>query len=198
MPRSFHDEPGSGESMRQVLYILGQLDESDVDVLLELGRRRRVAAGTSLVAEGARIDHLYVLLGGQLSVASAEAGGREINRLAPGEVVGELSFLEDRPASASVTAVAESDLLAIDRDALARRLESDTRFGARFYRALGQFLSQRLRRLSRQLPPVDPARRPEPEETADDLDAPTRAQLDRGAARFELLLGRLRGSPGTA
>ena len=60
-------------------------------------------------------------------------------------VVGEMSFLDSQPPSASVRAVKKSWVLAISRKSLTDKLASDMAFAARFYRALGVFLSDRLR-----------------------------------------------------
>jgi CRP-like cAMP-binding protein len=104
-----------------------------------------------LIRAGPPIDALYQLLQGARDVSYAETGGSKIIRLGAGEVVGEMSFLDERPPSATVTVAEPSVLLAIPRAALAARLERQPEFAARFYRALALFLSHRLRDTVRRL-----------------------------------------------
>src|SRR6185436_6178421 len=70
---------------------------------------------------------------------------KDIANLMCGEVAGEMSFLDSRPPSASVRALEKCSVLAIPKSRLSQKLETDTAFAARFYRALGVFLSDRLR-----------------------------------------------------
>ncbi len=80
-----------------------------------LGRRpgwRRPAAakgcsaGTVLIREGVPVGTLYILLEGHLRVV-LEGSGRQIASLEVGEIVGEMSFIDARPPSATVHAASE-------------------------------------------------------------------------------------------
>ena len=136
--------------MRKALYILGDLSDSDMDWLAETGKRLEIAPKTILIRRGEAISDVYVLLDGQLSVRVDGPDSAEINTLLPGEFIGELSFLDSRPPSATVIAATTSVLAAIPRHTLDSKLRDDTAFAARFYRALGVFLADRLRRLTAQ------------------------------------------------
>lgn len=176
--------------MRKALLLLGTLDDQDIDWLIDAGHRREVADGTRLVQEGTTIDALYVLLDGMLSVTVEETGGREVAQLRSGEIVGEISFVDPRPPGASVTAVGDATVLAIDRDVLVDRLDQDAAFGARFYRALAVFLADRLRGTTVRLGYFDTADVPE----NDDLDLEMLSQITKAGARFDFMLRRLRGN----
>ncbi len=132
--------------MRKVLYILGELTDTDVEWLIAHGERRRVSPGTVLIHEGDVIDTLYILLEGQL-VASVQTpeDKRELGRMEVGDMVGEVSLVDDRPTSATVTVVRDALVFGIPRAALRTRLESDVGFAARFYRAVAMSLSYHLR-----------------------------------------------------
>lgn len=131
--------------MKKVLFILGELDDDDIDWVIETAVRQDVAAGTVLIREGQPIDTLYILLEGTLSVSVAATGDREIAKLSSGEVVGEMSFIDTRPPSATVVATQNALVLSIPREQLATKLRQDIGFASRFYRALAIFLSHRLR-----------------------------------------------------
>jgi MFS family permease len=72
-----------------------------------------VPAGAAIIREGDPGDRFYVLAGGRLRV---ERAGRHLRDLeAVGEGIGEIALLQGVPRTATVTATADSTLLAIDR-----------------------------------------------------------------------------------
>jgi len=129
--------------MRKVLYLLGQLADNDVEWLARAGERRDLAAGTVLIRRGQPITDFIIVLTGRLVVLGDNEA--EIARLGAGEIVGEMSLLDHRPPSATARALEATTVLAIDRRRLQQKLEADTAFAARFYRALALFLSDRMR-----------------------------------------------------
>lgn len=68
--------------------------------------QRPVPAGTVLIQEGERSDHLYVLRHGAFDVV--RAGVRVVQVREPGAFLGEISTLLDTPATASVVAAQDS------------------------------------------------------------------------------------------
>ena len=66
-----------------------------------------------MVRQGEPINDVYVLLDGRLSVRSKAPPVGELAQLSSGEVVGEMSFLDSRPPSATVTAIEKSYVLVI-------------------------------------------------------------------------------------
>jgi CRP/FNR family transcriptional regulator, cyclic AMP receptor protein len=59
--------------------------------------------------------------------------------------MGEMSFVDQAPPSATVQAMEPSFVLDIPRRRLNAKLAEDAGFAARFYRALSMFLAARLR-----------------------------------------------------
>ena len=176
--------------MRKALFFLGILSDEDVDWMIATGHRRQVPAGSVLIREGSEIDKIYILLDGSLRVMLAAAAGREVARLFSGEVVGEMSFVDSRPPSATVTAVEESLVLEVPRDPLLRRLQTPE-FAARFYHALAVFLADRLRATVGQLGYGSTT--PAAEASGDDLDPQVLDHVAISGARFDWMLKRLRG-----
>lgn len=130
--------------MRKALHLLGILNDVDVEWLASSGTLQTVNAGTTLIHEKHRIDYLYVLLDGELNVTVGGLPGTHVATLFAGEIVGEISFVDPRPPSASVTATQDSQVLALPRDRLSAKLAKDQAFAARFYRAIAAFLADRL------------------------------------------------------
>lgn len=130
--------------MRKALHILGQIEDTDVEWLAKQGTIERVSAQSVLITEGKSIAQLYIVLEGSLSVRVGGTRGQEIAKLLSGEIVGEISFVDRRPPSASVIAIEDSVLLSIDRGILSHKLAIDGPFAARFYHAIASFLADRL------------------------------------------------------
>ena len=129
--------------MRKALYILAELDEADMRWLAETGDQRKIAEGETLIASGQTVEALYIVVDGELGVVMDS--GQQVAKLAVGDIIGEMSLIERRPPIVSVSANTVSKVLAVPQHDLQQRLEEDTAFAARFYRALAVFLSDRLR-----------------------------------------------------
>jgi CRP-like cAMP-binding protein len=106
-------------------------------------------------------------------------------------MVGEMSFIDARPPSATVTAAQDSAVLAIPRPQLVAKLDQDTAFAARFYRALATFLSDRLRGTVSRLGYSEGQPLQEDVEYADELDDNVLDNVHLAGARFERIVKRL-------
>jgi bacteriocin-type transport-associated protein len=177
--------------MRKVLFIFGELNDFDVDWMIGTGRKEQVAKGSLLIQEGKPVSALYIVLDGEFKVSVSRLQNAEIARLGAGEIVGEMSFVEARPPSATVTALESSVVLAIPRTKLAAKLKQDMAFAARFYRALAVFLSYRLRRTVSQLGYGKPRPHEEEETSPDELDANVLDNVHLAGARFDRMVKRL-------
>jgi len=69
--------------------------------------------------------------------------------IGPGEICGEMSFLEDAPASASVVADGDVEAYHLAHTTMQGLFELFPHFASRFYRSLATNLSRRLRELIR-------------------------------------------------
>jgi bacteriocin-type transport-associated protein len=177
--------------MRKALFFLGILYDEDLDWLIANGRRQSIPAGTVLIREGEPITAVYIVLEGVFSVSIGTLKSQEVARLPVGEVVGEMSFVDSRPPSATVRAVTDGVVLALPRQQLDARLAQNPAFAGRFYRALAVFLADRLRHTTRRLGygPDDTLQG----EDEDELDVTLVANLTLAGARFDWMLQRLRG-----
>ncbi len=131
--------------MFEALVLLNEFDESDVHWLLGAGTEQQIHSGATIIQEGSHPPALYFVLEGLLGLNVSSAGDQQLAVLGSGELVGEISFLEDRPATATVTAVESTLLLAVPRTALEEKIQADAAFASRFYRSLALISSSRLR-----------------------------------------------------
>lgn len=151
------------QPLRNVLSVLGALNDSDIDWLVEIGQRQKIPAKSVLIQQSRPVEALYILLDGSLSVftfddvcnpfvrafsvMNTDNPGQEITRLAKGEMVGEMLFLNAHLPPTTITALQDSLVLAIPRSHLLIKLTQDIGFASRFYQMLANLLSIRLQDL---------------------------------------------------
>ena len=174
--------------MRKVLYLMGILKDEDLDWMGKNGLVKFMPSGAILIHEGMPIEDIFVVLDGKLSVLVKAVGDREIAALLAGEVVGEMSFVDSRPPSASVVATRDSHLLVLSRAVLNNKLNTDDAFAGRFYKAVATLLADRLRKTTRHLGYGKSTEELDP----DELDESMMDNASLGATRFDRLLKRLR------
>lgn len=131
--------------MRRVLYMLGQLSDDNIEWLIANGQRELVSPGQVLIQEGQASDAVYIVLDGTLGVYIASGAQQTlIAERGSGEILGEMSFIDDRPPTATIKGLTEAVMFAIKKATLAAHLEADRDFAARFYKGIAISLSYRL------------------------------------------------------
>jgi CRP-like cAMP-binding protein len=84
----------------------------------------QVKAGDIVLCQGEPPDRFYVVSRGRLSVTQHDGEKEiELGRLGPGEYFGAIGLLSNRRRGASVRAVTDVELLALDREAFSRAVE---------------------------------------------------------------------------
>ncbi len=136
---------------------------------------------------------MFIVLDGSFAVTLKALKNREIARIGSGEMLGEMSCIDSRPPSATVTASNDSRVLEISNAELMKQLRSDQGFAARFYRAMSVFLSDRLRGTMAFMGYGESAALQEDKEYAGEIDPSVLDNLSLAGARFETILHRLRG-----
>lgn len=180
--------------MRKVLFLFGQLNDDDVEWMLGAGTKRVVEAGGVLIEQGVPAPAVYIVLEGRFAVwiKPRHGGEREIARLLAGEIVGEMSFVDARPPSATVKALEDSTVFALAKPALLTKLDRDQGFAARFYRALAIYLSTTVRERHRALGlGVAGGDVAEEEDDIDELDPTVLDGVSLAGDRFDRMVKRV-------
>jgi CRP-like cAMP-binding protein len=105
-------------------------------------------AGTVLAVEGEEADCMWVIVAGRVAISCSRKDGTEVrvDESGPGDTIGEMALLTREPRSATVTAVAETDLLRLSQEAFDRlTAEQPT-----VMRAISSVLVQRVNQALRQ------------------------------------------------
>ncbi len=140
--------------------VLTQLDNlkvlqpSDLNWIVQTGTLTDLAVGTVLIEEGQPSDSIYFILNGTLAVLISQDNSNlehEIVRCGQGEVIGEMSFVDNRLPSATIKTVEPCQILSLPKRQLQLKMEQDLDFAARLYQELAIILSSRLRSLSKLL-----------------------------------------------
>lgn len=100
------------------------MPESALEAIAGLATETQFGDGETVTREGDEGDAFYVVTAGQLAVTR---NGMTIRDLGPGDFLGEISLIDGRPRTATVTAVGPVDALVVRR---ADFLELMDRFGA--------------------------------------------------------------------
>ena len=84
------------------------LDKKDLQLLAGACQERKYSAGSTLIKQGDTGVGLYVIIGGTVHITKAADPDRseiDLGTAGAGNVLGEMSLLDDLPRSATVTAV---------------------------------------------------------------------------------------------
>lgn len=138
--------------------LLAGLEQSEVfrglgspglESLERAGSAVALDAGEVIIEEGQQVTDLFVVIRGELEVFLPETESRltriRVARKGPGDCIGEYSFVDKNPASASVAAKVPSRVFRISQAEFERKLDADPAIGRTFYRNLLRLLVARLR-----------------------------------------------------
>ena len=120
------------------------LTANDWALIIDKASRVQFKEGATLIQKGKRANGVYLILKGSARVVIPSLPSKT---LGPGEICGEMSFLEDSAASASVIADGDVEVYHLDRATLQSLFELFPHLGSRFYRSLATNLSHRIREL---------------------------------------------------
>jgi len=121
------------------------LTANDWALIADKAKRLEFQPGDRIVYKGKPTNGIYLLLKG---TARAEIPSRKVAPvIEPGEVFGEISFLDELPATANVVAQGRTEAYFLERLVLFSLFELFPHLGSRFYRSMASSLSRRLREL---------------------------------------------------
>ena len=120
------------------------LTPNDWKLLADKAVRREFKPSETIVARGKRTQGIFLILRG---VASVQIPAQVARRIGPGEICGEISFLDELPATADVVAQEKVETYFLDRPTLQSMFELFPHLGSRFYQSLASILSRRMREL---------------------------------------------------
>ena len=129
-----------------------ELNDDEQRTLARAMTLRDLKHGEVLIREGSADDHLYVVASGVLGVVKGVGTDAEVtlNAIRPGDVVGELSFLDGSTRYASLVALSDTRVLGLSRSTLEGMLDSHPKVVYHVMRAIVRVVHEIQRRLSMQ------------------------------------------------
>ncbi|HKW17492.1 MAG TPA: cyclic nucleotide-binding domain-containing protein [Terriglobales bacterium] len=129
-------------ALQQVKNRLPYLSQNDWTLIIDRAKPVNFKKSGVLIQHGRESKFLYLIADGKVRVSVA---GGMVALIGPGEICGEMAFLEGSVPSASAIAEDEVQAYAIDWQTLSDLFELFPHLASRFYRSLAVNLSRRLR-----------------------------------------------------
>jgi len=144
---------GAAETGESASFLTGT-DKSSWATLVEHCEVRRLRAGECVIAVGDDERSLLVVTDGELEATiprGRRGRARAVARFGPGSVVGELSFLDGRPRSATVVALGDAVVLRLTYESFETLSARHPNLARSMLFDLGRIAAGRVRTLNRQL-----------------------------------------------
>jgi CRP/FNR family transcriptional regulator, cyclic AMP receptor protein len=108
---------------------LALLADGEREALYALGVRRTFPRGSVLMFEGEPDERVMLLLGGRVKATHVSSDGKDVllSIRDPGDVLGELAFIDGRPRAATVSALAPAEALVMSGQVFRSHLETTPR-----------------------------------------------------------------------
>jgi len=127
--------------------LLTGLPERDQRIILDRCKRRSVSPRTVIVSQGSGGRDMFIVDSGSLKVSVLSGDGKEISFvvLRAGDYFGELSMIDGRKRSATVTAIESTELWVLEHSEYQQLLHDHPRTATRFLTRLLLTLADRIR-----------------------------------------------------
>jgi CRP/FNR family transcriptional regulator, cyclic AMP receptor protein len=140
-PAHQHDAAVLSNSKRGMVF----LTPNDWALIADKARLVEFKPGDTIIQRSHQNDGVYLIIKGAALVQIP--GQATAPTIGPGEVCGEISFLDEQPATLNVVAKGAVEAYYLDRATLQTLFELFPHLGSRFYHSLATSLSRRLREL---------------------------------------------------
>ena len=121
---------------------LQYLTLNDWMLIIDRAEKLKFKKGEVLIEQGKQLDVVYILSSGKVNVTTS---GGFLAQVGPGQVCGEMAFLESGLPSATATAKEDVEAYALQWKQLIDLVELFPHLASRFYRSVAINLSRRLR-----------------------------------------------------
>lgn len=127
--------------------IFSTLSSEEEKEILKQCKLLNIRKGETLLRKDEPSTALYAVKSGKLRVVDEVPGKKMyLSTIGPNELFGEMSFLDEQPRSATVTAIEEAELYRMTKEDLLRLLLEKPSLAARMLLSIGIMLVGRLRR----------------------------------------------------
>jgi len=127
--------------------LFAELIPEDADVLLEACEERNLVGGEELFHENDPGDSLFIVQSGRVDIFKNIRGDvdRSLASFGPGDIIGEMSFIDGARRSATARTTESSEFLVLSRQSLKRVQKERPDIVAVFFRNMAGIVASRLR-----------------------------------------------------
>src|SRR3954464_1400165 len=127
--------------------LFAELTSSDADVLLKACEERILVGGEELFHENDSGDSLFIVQSGRVDIFKNIRGDvdRSLASFGPGDVIGEMSFIDGARRSATARTTETSEFLLLSRRSFARVQKERPDIAAAVFRNMAAIVASRLR-----------------------------------------------------
>jgi len=127
--------------------LFAELTSEDADVVLDACEERNLVGGEELFRENDSGDSLFIVQSGRVDIFKNIRGDvdRSLASFGPGDVIGEMSFIDGARRSATARTTEASEFLVLSRQAFAKVQRDRPDIAAAFFRNMAGIVASRLR-----------------------------------------------------
>ena len=133
--------------------LFSDLTMEELALLAPLCGMKEGKAGDFIIQEGECVQSVYILLSGQATVVKTRPDGKKvsIDQVGKDDLLGEVTFFKNTPASATVQATAPFTTLEFNQKDFHRLLDTHRPLGLKIYKKFSRVLSMRIKKRLAQL-----------------------------------------------
>ncbi len=125
------------------------LTEEDVEKLISIAEMCEFSEGETIISETSRARDLFLIDHGSVSITMSnpidDDKSEMMDKFHPGKILGEISFIDGSPRSATVIADDPTKLYIFNYEKLSSEMEKDKEFGYRLLRSIACVLTEKVR-----------------------------------------------------
>jgi CRP/FNR family cyclic AMP-dependent transcriptional regulator len=127
--------------------LLNRLNSKDIRLIAKYFQYKTLPKQTSFITEGGMESEMYFIVSGLVRVYHLHENGKEMTIAirVPGEIVGEMAPIEDKPRSASAETLQDSTLFVLTKKNFLKLLKKYPTVGLVFLKILSHRLRKNLR-----------------------------------------------------
>ena len=153
----------SGTDLLTILHqskLFHGLSEEDLSFILSNGTRKIFNTNEALIKEGQQDHSLFIIIKGHVEVILPKsinglqmerATQIKLGRMAQGDFIGEYSFIDQQPASASVLALEPCEVFEITKPEFEKIINTSDRLAKSIYKNMLRVLIKRIRDINKEL-----------------------------------------------
>ena len=117
------------------------IDDTELKQLFNCSKFRKFTPGTELTRQGKKVENLYMIIQGEVDIRYQ---GERISLCKPGDLIGEIGFLTNSPASATAITATNCDLIEFNHSQLTTLIKNSAEIATNVNNIINKALTDKL------------------------------------------------------